>query len=464
MRYATAITALILGALFLSSGFHPANAGETNQDTVQEVYIAFYGRPADPDGYEYWVAELEATGGALEGIVDSFGSSNEYWDRYGDLNDSQKISSIYANLFGREPETEGLEYWLGELTSGRVTIYQIALSVLNGASGYDSVLVNNQVGLARNATRHMIEYGIPYDLGAFEVMLGLAREDRMESAYGVFSQWAGGFVFPTPRECSDSVNHGLPCAGSVIPQETGTLLVLNQDWLNPGTYIWPEDAPINEESCDPQAIEVGLLSQQTGWTADNATTWVDAQQSRVIVIPGTPNRGSASLAFLFYCSGVGEPVLAFANTDKFQPDPRVGFDWSKGREGRMDWNDPQPLRVWRSDDGRHMEVRFGSNMLQSMVNQGMSAYGLNAQFFPGCVWNSESTGWGADSSLYANITYQDGEFVALFDESRVPVGEPSQVSCLLYGRHQLFLNVEEVLFAEEVFVVNLTEGLFTYNR
>ncbi len=31
---------------------------------VQELYIAYYGRPADPEGLEYWADRLDAVGAA----------------------------------------------------------------------------------------------------------------------------------------------------------------------------------------------------------------------------------------------------------------------------------------------------------------------------------------------------------------------------------------------------------------
>ena len=30
----------------------------TNKDLIQKLYIAFYGRPADPGGLRYWAQQL----------------------------------------------------------------------------------------------------------------------------------------------------------------------------------------------------------------------------------------------------------------------------------------------------------------------------------------------------------------------------------------------------------------------
>ena len=34
-------------------------------DAVQKLYIAYYGRPADPLGLQYWSNEIEKAGGSM---------------------------------------------------------------------------------------------------------------------------------------------------------------------------------------------------------------------------------------------------------------------------------------------------------------------------------------------------------------------------------------------------------------
>ena len=49
---------------------------------VQEMYIAYYGRPADPGGLAYWSNRVAAAGGNLDAIIQEFGSSAESDELY----------------------------------------------------------------------------------------------------------------------------------------------------------------------------------------------------------------------------------------------------------------------------------------------------------------------------------------------------------------------------------------------
>jgi CSLREA domain-containing protein len=124
----------------------------TEQDNVMRAYIAYYGRPADSGGLDYWAGRLSKAGGNLNEIMADFGVSKEFTDRYGSLSSTDLVKSIYRQLFGRDPEQGGLDYWVGELTSGRKTLQSITLDVLFGASGSDASIVSNRLTVAKSFT------------------------------------------------------------------------------------------------------------------------------------------------------------------------------------------------------------------------------------------------------------------------------------------------------------------------
>ena len=124
----------------------------TDQNNVMRAYIAYYGRPADAAGLAYWVGRVASAGGSLNAIMADFGTSKEFTDRYGTLSPSDLITSIYRQLFGRNPESAGLAYWVGELTSGRKTLQSISLEVLFGAAGNDASTVVNRLIAAKSYT------------------------------------------------------------------------------------------------------------------------------------------------------------------------------------------------------------------------------------------------------------------------------------------------------------------------
>ncbi|MBZ0329356.1 DUF4214 domain-containing protein [Halomonas sp. ANAO-440] len=76
---------------------------------IQQLYTAYLGRPADREGLEYW-QEVGVTASELRANLAN-DDQPEYVELYGDRTREELISAIYQNMFGREPEAEGLEYW-----------------------------------------------------------------------------------------------------------------------------------------------------------------------------------------------------------------------------------------------------------------------------------------------------------------------------------------------------------------
>lgn len=134
---------------------------------VQQLYIAFYQRPADPDGLYYWAQRLEVAGGSLEGIIDAFATSAEAVSLYdtngdgkldGNDNMTVLVTAIYQALFNRTPDQTGLQFYVDALTSGSfpdgrpATPGRVALDILNGAQNDDRILVDNKTEAAMRFT------------------------------------------------------------------------------------------------------------------------------------------------------------------------------------------------------------------------------------------------------------------------------------------------------------------------
>lgn len=114
--------------------------------TIQGVYLALFGRPADPSGLTYFNA-VTGNGTNLGGIGD-LATQPEYLTRFTGQSNKQIIESIYQSLFGRAGEESGINFFLGELSSGRQTINTIAINILDGAQNADLQTVNNKLAAA----------------------------------------------------------------------------------------------------------------------------------------------------------------------------------------------------------------------------------------------------------------------------------------------------------------------------
>jgi Ca2+-binding RTX toxin-like protein len=114
--------------------------------TIQGVYVALFGRPADPTGLTFFKG-VSNDGADLSAIGD-LSSTKEYTDRFVGQTNVQIINSIYQSLFGHPADAAGLNFFIGELLAGRQTIQTIAINILDGAQGTDKEIVDRKIAAA----------------------------------------------------------------------------------------------------------------------------------------------------------------------------------------------------------------------------------------------------------------------------------------------------------------------------
>jgi len=118
-----------------------------NNTVAQQLYVGYFGRPADPGGLANMSAALAGAGAPMtlpeldaaygsnatvRALVDSFGNSDESNALYtGDT--ASFVTAIYRNQLNRDPDLEGQTYWTNEINSGRLTKAKAALSIMAGA-------------------------------------------------------------------------------------------------------------------------------------------------------------------------------------------------------------------------------------------------------------------------------------------------------------------------------------------
>ncbi len=94
-----------------------AAATGTSEAKIIRLYEAFFLRAPDAEGLAYWAGQA-AGGASLEVIASAFAQSGEFQTQYGALTDQQFIELVYDNVLNRDPDGEGLAYWLGLLQGG----------------------------------------------------------------------------------------------------------------------------------------------------------------------------------------------------------------------------------------------------------------------------------------------------------------------------------------------------------
>ena len=114
-------------------------------NAVQKLYVAYFNRPADTLGLNYWVSVVAANGGSTALVSAAFASSAEYAATYAGMSTAARVDAIYNNLFGRSAEPAGLTYWGQLIESGRISISNAVTQIANGAQGTDLAAYNNKV-------------------------------------------------------------------------------------------------------------------------------------------------------------------------------------------------------------------------------------------------------------------------------------------------------------------------------
>lgn len=134
---------------------------------TQQVYLAYFGRPADPGGLRSFANALRdigaprtalaleqayKTNSQLRSLIDHFGNSAESAALYPGDN-SAFVTAIFRNVLNRDPQAAGLAHWKGALDSDNLTGARAALSIMAGAmSNADGNTVLKKSAVANNFT------------------------------------------------------------------------------------------------------------------------------------------------------------------------------------------------------------------------------------------------------------------------------------------------------------------------
>ncbi|SLN15220.1 Poly(beta-D-mannuronate) C5 epimerase 5 [Aquimixticola soesokkakensis] len=87
-------------------------------DDVYRLYLGCLGREGVTAGLNYWTGLIVDGKMSNRDVVESFLKSPEFSARYGTLDNSDFVSTLFQNVLGRAPSAEGLDYWTGRLDAG----------------------------------------------------------------------------------------------------------------------------------------------------------------------------------------------------------------------------------------------------------------------------------------------------------------------------------------------------------
>lgn len=145
----------------------------TTVESIQQLYIAYFNRPADAGGLAFWVDSVNK-GVSLSTIAANFAAQNEYKVVFANMSEDQIVARVYQNLFNRLPEQGGLDYWANLLRSKTITVDKIVQEVAasaqqDPAKGPDTISIQSKVAAAVAFTDYLntdVAARVAYSSGA----------------------------------------------------------------------------------------------------------------------------------------------------------------------------------------------------------------------------------------------------------------------------------------------------------
>lgn len=247
-------------------------------DSVQRIFVAFYGRPADPAGLTFWTNQANEKG--IAGVINAFATSDEAFSLYGNQATTLFVNRIYLQLFGRDADASGLKYWVDRIeglskTESRVTKAEAALFILNGAQDGD------------------LRQGGTLDLTGINKKVEIAKQ--FTAAVNTASEiraYSGDDAARLARDYISSIN-----ADTVVKEQNVNTIVAQLEaqfgtngttrfFLTPGLDSFPGTRGVDQYVADNRGAQV---VSQAGDSIDGGAQGDDSYliQGRVGALPGS---------------------------------------------------------------------------------------------------------------------------------------------------------------------------------
>lgn len=124
----------------------------TVSQQIQQIYVGLLGRAADKAGLDYWAAEIAGGVLSIEQLrANIVNEQPEYAAGQGSMTRAQAVADLYENLFNRQPDDAGLEYWVNG-GGASVNIDQLVLALIDGAAAADQLVLDNKTEVAEYYT------------------------------------------------------------------------------------------------------------------------------------------------------------------------------------------------------------------------------------------------------------------------------------------------------------------------
>ena len=120
----------------------------------QQLYIAYFARPADPAGLSFWTNPTSTN--TMQQQSNNFATSTEWTTAVSGMNTTQIVNLIYNNAFSHAPDAAGLAFWVDAITSGTLSVGDAAWQIVTNTGPADTAIVAAKVTAAIGYTDALI--------------------------------------------------------------------------------------------------------------------------------------------------------------------------------------------------------------------------------------------------------------------------------------------------------------------
>ncbi len=290
------------------------------ESAVQELYVAYFGRPADPNGLTNFenallaanaptdvegISTAYATNTAIQSLVDSFGNSKESQTLYGNGNATAFVTAVFQNVLGRQPQASGISFWAGAIANGSLSQGDAALAIMAGgltntsAQGLiDAALIENRIAVASDFTAALSAAG---DTASYA---GSTAAATARSMLGTVDSTTDVSAFSATI---DSTIAALASAGTA-----NTYVYYSQNSQAPQTATLNADGSLTMGSLTLTNFSFGnSASDPTGTLTSWASPWNNYNQPVVqaMLLCGA----NGKLAYVLLLSGTNDPSRTSSN-------------------------------------------------------------------------------------------------------------------------------------------------------
>jgi len=171
----------------------------TPTELIQQLYVAYYNRPADVAGLAFWVNAYN-NGTSIDTISKNFNNAAEYTNAYAGKSADAIVNTVYQNLFGRTADSVGLDFWGKKIAAKEITVADLVKFITAGAlnadgtPNADGAVFNNKVAAAVAFTTEIGTAGneaerVAYSSGTSDVLAaakayiaGVTTDDTLATA------------------------------------------------------------------------------------------------------------------------------------------------------------------------------------------------------------------------------------------------------------------------------------------